>query len=211
MDLRRWISVGIAVAALGAAAVPASAHNGPAACVLLASPAQVNNVEMGPPVPSTNPMNPAAVGHSGQKRGEGQRFGLYYPVTDPITDHWTTTGPNPGPHGTGVIPATKGDHFYWHQSGVCANQAPGAPQVSYNAGGTGIGYCGRSVGLGLGTLTGGHTTTIKWESGGSQLILTDPSATGSVNAQANPPGSANGSCLDGGASVFIVDGVLVHQ
>ncbi|MGH7752382.1 MAG: hypothetical protein ACREN5_06170, partial [Gemmatimonadales bacterium] len=132
-------------------------------------------------------MNPAAVGHSLQKRGEGNRFGLYYPVLDPRQDHFTQTI-SPGSHGTGLIPATKGDHFNWRQTGSCANGG------SYSASGTGIGYCGRSVGQGTGSITGGHSTIIKWESGGTQLILTDPSAAGSVNAQANPPGSPNGSC-----------------
>jgi hypothetical protein len=203
MDLRRWISVGIAVGALVAAAVPAAAH-GPVACVLLASPAQVNNTELSQPVGGA--MNPTPTGHAGQKRGDGNRFGLYYPVTDPIATHWQTTVPAPPNHGSGLVPAFKGDHFNWAQSGDCENGG------AYTAGGTGLGYCGRSVGYGTGSVNpGAHSTVIRWESAGTQLILLDSKAAGSVNAQANPPGSAGGSCLDGGASLFLVDGVIVHQ
>ncbi|HVL89738.1 MAG TPA: hypothetical protein VM841_05830, partial [Actinomycetota bacterium] len=167
-----------------------------------AKPAQVNNVEMGPPSTSDK-LSPANTGHPNQKRGEGNRFGLYYPVTDPIQAHWTTTGPTQG-NGTGLIPATRGDHFNWRLSGTCATGEAFLTQ------GTGIGYCGRSIGFGTGNV-GPHSAIVRWESVGSQLITTDPSSAGTVNAQANPPGSANGSCLDGGASVFIVDGALVHM
>lgn len=218
MDLRKSLFLVIAVGVIAAAAaVPSGAHNGPASCVLAASPALVNNVEMGPPSPNTNPMNPAAVGHSLQKRGDGNRFGLYYPALDPNQDHWTSTGPTAAPpNNEGILPSphplvTKGDNFNWRQTGSCAGQT----NVNYSASGTGIGYCGRSVGFGTGTITGGHSTIIRWESLGTQLILADttPNRTviGSVNAQANPPGSPNGSCLDGGAAVFVVDGVLVHM
>ena len=207
MDLKKALAA-VILAALSVAgfAIPAGAHGGPQACVLAASPAQVNNVEYKLPT-ETSPMAPTANGHTGQKRGEGNRFGLYYPMLDPVQAHWTSTGPN-GQNGTGLIPATKGDHFNWKQSGRCENIAGSA----YTAGGTGIGYCGRSVGYGTGSVNpGGHSTIIRWESGGSQLLLTDNSSIGSVNAQANPPGSTNGSCTDGGASVFITDGVIVHQ
>lgn len=203
MDLRRLLAVIVATGALTAAAVPASADKGPVACVVLASLADVNNVEMGPPSPNTNPMNPAAVGHANQKRGTGNRFGLYYPPLDPIAAHWQTTGSAPG-HGTGLFPPFKGDHFNWKQVDSCDNGG------SYNASGTGLGYCGRSVGLGTSAI-GSHSGIIKWESAATQLVLTDPSAVGSVNAQANPPGSPNGSCLDGGAAQFTVDGVIVHN
>lgn len=209
MDLKRALSVAIAAAvALAVFVIPATAHQGPGACVLAASPAQVNNVEYGTLTNPADKMSPTTAGHTNpaQKRGEGGRYGLYYPVTDPVTAHWTQTGtaPNHGVTGTSF----KGDHFNWKQVGGCANGG------QYSASGTGLGYCGRSIGLGSGSITVGgvtHTTTIKWESAGSQLILTDTTAAGSVNAQANPPGSPNGSCLDGGASVFIVDGALVHN
>lgn len=208
MELRKIlaISVGAGTLAVNAliSAPPALAHNGPLACVLLASPAQVNNVEMGVPSVAGNPLSPAVAGHPSQKKGEGNRYGLYYPVLDPIVGHYTTFGPAFS-GGLGILPATTGDNFNWKQTGSCSNDG-----TSYVAGGTAVGYCGRSIGLGTGTIAG-HATIIKWESVGSQLILVDKTATGSVNAQANPPGSPNGSCIDGGAAVFTVDGVLVHQ
>ena len=206
VKLKKILAIALGAGTMAAAAFaggPASAHNGPEVCVLLASPAQVNNVEMGRPSVPGNPLSPAVNGHPGQKKGEGNRYGLYYPMLDPIVAHWTTTGPSFA-GGLGILPATTGDHFNWRQTGTCSNSGAG-----YTAGGTAIGYCGRSIGLGTGKIAG-HTVIIKWESAGSQLILVDPSAAGSVNAQANPPGSPNGSCIDGGAAVFTVDGVLVH-
>lgn len=210
MDLKKALAVSIAAAAaLATFVIPAGAHGGPAPCVLLASAAQVNNFEFATTLEKAgDQMKGTAAGHSSQFRGEGNRFGLYYPVTDPVAAHWQQTGPNGTPqNGTGLIPATKGDHFNWKQTDKCANNS-----AIYDAKGTGIGYCGRSVGYGTGTVNpGAHSTLIRWESGGSQLILTEQSAFGSVNAQANPPGSTNGSCLNGGASVFYVDGVVVHN
>lgn len=206
MDPRRLIAVFIAVGSLAGAAAPAGAHQGPVACVVLASLADVNNTEFWTP-PSTNPMAPPPAGdqyrHANQKRGTGNRYGLYYPVTDPIATHWQTFGSAPG-HGTGLLPPFRGDKFNWKQVDSCDNGG------SYNAGGTGLGYCGRSVGLGTSSI-GTHAGIIKWESVATQLVLTDPSAVGSVNAQANPPGSPNGSCLDGGAAQFTVDGAIIHN
>lgn len=217
MSFRKVMSAAIATGAVLAAmaAPPAGAHNGPASCVLLQSPAEVNNVEMGPPSVSGNPMSKATAGHAGQKVGLGNRFGLYYPVTDPLASSHAMPGPNNNPYaGTGVLPATVGDNFNWKQTGSCTDTG-----VSYNAGGSAIGYCGRSIGYGTGSIAG-HSTIIRWESFGTQLILVDATGAGtpqskvvvgSVNAQAAPPGTPTGSCLDGGATVFVVDGALVHM
>lgn len=113
--------------------------------------------------------------------------GLYYPVTDPNVASYPLSGPT----------------FTWNLNGECANNG-----VSFSSNGTGVGWCGRSVGQGTGTMAG-RSYTVSWQSVGSQLILTDPSAAGSVNAQANPPGSPNGSCLNGSATTFLVDGVII--
>lgn len=112
--------------------------------------------------------------------------GLYYPVTDPAVASHPTTGPD----------------FTWELNGVCNNNG-----ASFTSSGTAYGWCGRSVGDGAG-IVNGRNYIVHWESFGSQLILTDPSARGSVNAQANPPGSPNGSCLSGTAKTFLVDGAI---
>ena len=115
--------------------------------------------------------------------------GLYYPVTDPRFTTYPTTGPN----------------FSWVLNGTCANNG-----AHFESSGTAYGWCGRSVGTGTGRIVEtGQTYTIEWQSVGSQLILTHPSARGSVNAQANPPGSPNGSCTNGTATTFLVDGSIV--
>jgi hypothetical protein len=122
---------------------------------------------------------PANVSNSESPKG-----GLYYPATDPTPD-------------------LDGDFFTWNLNGTCANNG-----VPFTSSGTGVGWCGRSVGTGTGS-AGGVDYTISWQSLGSQLVLVDPSALGSVNAQPNPPGSNNGSCLDGSAKTFLVDGAIV--
>lgn len=114
-------------------------------------------------------------------------LGLYYPATDPNVASYPLSGPT----------------FTWNLNGECANNG-----VGFTSSGTGVGWCGRSVGQGTGVM-GGRSYTVSWQSAGSQLILTDPSAAGSVNAQANPPGSSNGSCLNGTARTFLVDGVII--
>lgn len=204
MSFRKMFSLVIAAGAVASvmAVIPAGAHLGPLTCVIAAEPAQVNNVEMDPAKWTAGNMTKAAAGHSQQATGEGNRYGLYYPVLDPIQAHWTTTGA-PGPLG---IPGFKGDRYTWKQANATCRDTG----AKYNAQGLGVGYCGRSIGMGTGTI-GTHTTIISWESLGTQLVLTHPSATGSVNAQANPPGSPQGSCVSGSATVFTVDGPVVHQ
>lgn len=114
--------------------------------------------------------------------------GLYYPTTDPNFSSHPTTGP----------------FFTWRLNGTCLNNG-----MAYTSSGTAHGWCGRSVGEGTGTLANGASYTIQWQSAGSQLVFMHPSARGSVNAQPNPPGSPNGSCLNGTATTFIVDGALI--
>lgn len=115
--------------------------------------------------------------------------GLFYPATDPgVVGNALSGGPD----------------FTWSLSGNCINDGR-----SFSSSGTGRGWCGRSVGQGSGTLAG-RPYTVSWQSAGTQLVLLDPSAAGSVNAQANPPGSPNGSCADGSARTFIIDGVLTN-
>lgn len=195
MQLRKIIAMAVAVGAIAAGSViPSQAHNGPGVCVVAATSANVTNVHYG-----TN-------GHPGQLRQNG-RYGLYYPPVDPqISDHGMP-GAGTGPLG---IPNTKGDRYTWTLGGACLNGSIGGGG-SYTSSGTGIGFCGRSTGLGTGSITGGHSYITKWESLGSQLILTDSSNMGSVNAQPNPVDSADGSCTNGTAVKFLVDGALIHQ
>ena len=112
-----------------------------------------------------------------------QGKGLYYPVTD-----------DPGHIASG------GDDFTWQLGGTCAEG------YSFSSSGFGKGWCGRSVGNGGGTIAG-HNYTVNWESVGTQLILTHPSAAGSVNAN---PLATTGSCTTGDATAFLVSGTLTH-
>ena len=139
--------------------------------------------------------------HANQTVNQDRR-GLYYPVNDPDSSHLTVVA-NPG--GFPSQSSFKGDHFNWYNSEQCNNNG-----AFSTTNGVGVGYCGRSVGLGLGS-SNGHPVIVQWESVGSQLILTHSSAAGSLNAQPNPPGSANGSCLTGSATTFNLNGVLTHQ
>lgn len=136
-------------------------------------------------------------GHDGQLLNQVRR-GLYYPVTDPNASHRVIGANSIG------LPSFVGDHFNWTNKDSCNNTG-----AAIDTKGVGIGYCGRSVGIGTGT-TAGHTTITKWESTASQLYLTDPSAAGTLNAQPNPPGSPAGSCLSGTATTFNLNGVVVH-
>jgi hypothetical protein len=191
------LSIGLAT---GPAPVQAATGD---ACVIAASPADVNNIEYG-----------FGVGHAGQQAngtwatpaGPVPRFGLYYPATDPVVNHAAPRVESFGgaPSSVPATPVQTGDHFLFGQGGSCANNTA----WSFSTSGNGIGYCGRSVGLGVGTING-ESTIIRWESLGTQLIMLDRSARGSVNAQANPPGDAKGSCLTGTAITFLVDGALV--
>lgn len=212
MELRKLVAIGLGIGAIALASVlPATAHSGPSYCVLAANTANVDNVELG-----------AGVKHSGQQEAANGDIGLYYPPLDPATTHWTT------PHNTAKgplgIPATIGDDYTWSLNGACAVAGQASNPVAgatFTSGGTGIGYCGRSIGAGTGSITGGHTYTILWESAASQLLIHDGAArqptagrdtlTGSVNAQPNPVGSAAGSCTNGSAVQFLVDGILIHN
>lgn len=186
---------------------PSQALDQNSACVVATQPAEVYNVEYGL----------GGAGHTGQAamgtwKPNGvtpvPRFGLYYPVTDPARDHAVPRTENFG-GGMGSIPHTPvqtGDDFKFVQEGTCANNG-----AKFKTSGNAIGYCGRSVGLGTGTVTlNGQTvsTIVRWESVGSQLILLDPSSRGSVNAQPTPTDPTKGSCANGTAITFLVDGAL---
>lgn len=205
MELKRLLAMGVGISAIAAGSViPANAHQGPGVCMVAAQNANVSNVHYG--------IN----GHPGQVKNQG-RFGLYYPPTDPQAQAHVMPGTGAGPLG---IPNTAGDKYTWVLNGSCANGTT-AGGGTFTSSGTGIGYCGRSTGVGTGKITaaGGviHNYIIKWESGGSQLIVIDPATAngpsqsiGSVNAQPNPAQSSDGSCVDGTAVKFLVDGALVH-
>lgn len=122
----------------------------------------------------------------------GPGKGLYYPATDPqFLSHPTT-----------------GDNYSWKFNGTCAENG-----AKFTSSGTGVGWCGRSIGKGTGTITAGsvtHSYKVNWESVGTQLILTDKSARGSVNA--NPLATTqDGSCTNGSATKFVVTGVITHD
>ena len=127
MKTRKMLATGLGVGIIASAAFmgAASAHNGPAACLLLNSPAQVNNVEFGTLSDPTNKMSKTTAGHAGQKTGLGGRFGLYYPVTDPNNTNPNNPGQHmqsapPNNHGLNLV-ATTGDNFNWAQTGNCSN------------------------------------------------------------------------------------------
>lgn len=205
MELRKLVAMSIGIGAIAAGSViPAQAHGGPGVCVVAAQNANVSNVHYG-----TN-------GHPGQTKPSG-RYGLYYPPTDPQAQTHVMPGSGAGPLG---IPNTTGDRYTWVLNGSCANGTTGGGG-NFTSSGTGIGYCGRSTGIGTGKIVGQggviHNYIIKWESAGSQLLVIDPATAngpnqiiGSVNAQPNPAQSADGSCVDGTAVKFLVDGALVH-
>lgn len=196
----------------------ASAHGLPEVCAFTSAtglPSSVNNVEgkgapwsidgngfwAGTAGADNDYMVASATdgfGHGSQAINLGRR-GLYYPVTDPNPSHLIPVA-NPVGNTPG-LPSFSGDHFNWTNIDQCNNN--GQP---INAKGVGVGYCGRSVGLGIGT-TGGHTAITKWESTASQLYLTDPSALGTLNAN---PLLTSGSCLSGTAVQFQLNGATVH-
>ncbi|HEV7886385.1 MAG TPA: hypothetical protein VGO92_02425 [Acidimicrobiales bacterium] len=185
--------------ATGVALAPTPVQAAPTACVIATQPAEVS----------------ADAGHPGQQSmgtwtdvkdpsQQRPRYGLYYPPTDPTPTDAVPRVENFG--GTAATPATPvqtGDDFQFRLNGTCKDSG-----ARFESSGSAIGYCGRSVGLGVGSLNG-RSYIVRWESVGSQLILLDPSARGSVNAQANPPGSPNGSCVSGTAITFLVDGAIV--
>lgn len=195
-------ALGLLTIGLAVAPAPVQAATGDV-CVIGASPADVNNVEFG-----------LGKGHPNQKSNgtwqtaDGQsfaRYGLYYPATDQDPTHAVPRLENFGGHPS-TVPATPvqtGDHFLFRQGGSCTNNT----LITFSTEGNAIGYCGRSVGLGRGKING-QEVIIRWESAATQLVMLDPSARGSVNAQANPPGDAKGSCLEGTAITFLVDGAL---
>jgi hypothetical protein len=192
---------------VGAALVPAPVHAVPTQCVIASQQA---DVALDAGLPGQVASGDWKDLDTGVTR---PRYGLYYPVTDPTVASTSNPGGNAVPRaqsypdqGGGSTPKTPyqvGEAFEWVLGGACKDTG-----VQFSSQGHAIGYCGRSVGVGTGTI-GGRSYIIRWESVGSQLVMLDKTATGSVNAQANPPGSANGSCVTGTAIVFLVDGAIV--
>ncbi|MGQ0431130.1 MAG: hypothetical protein ACT452_01835 [Microthrixaceae bacterium] len=186
-------SAGVALAAGSLLFAPQAeaAPSNNSTCVVTAATAtsNVENIQMG--------INGAGrgIGHPGQAAAPNGKMGIYYPVTDPVTAHAT-------PRSQDGFAYQTGDKFRWSNGGTCANNG-----FTFLGSGTGIGYCGRSVGMGT-SVVNGVTSIIEWQSVGSQLVLTHPTARGSVNAQANPPGDPGGSCLSGTAVTFKIDGVI---
>jgi hypothetical protein len=206
-------SLGLIAIGMATAPVPVHAAPGDNVCAITAQPADVFNIEYGILSLTGHPAN--LIGDPPQKANGSwtppgaaapvPRFGLYYPVTDPVPNHAVLRQESFGgaPSSIPATPVQTGDHFKFAQSGTCANNGAG-----FKTNGDAIGYCGRSVGLGIGTV-GGRASIVRWESVGSQLIFLDQTARGSVNAQANAPGDPKGSCKDGTAITFLVDGALV--
>lgn len=205
-------TMGLIALALAYVPTPANALDQNSVCAVVTQPAEVYNVEYGE----------TGTGHDNQPKmgtwvnSSGQtvnRYGLYYPATDPAKDHAVPRLQNFGrtdsvPH----TPVQVGDDFKFRQEGKCNGEH--LPGAKFKTAGNAIGYCGRSVGLGTGTVTlNGQTvsTIIRWESVASQLILLDPSARGSVNAQPTPTDPSKGSCSNGTAITFLVDGVLADM
>lgn len=188
------ISAGMALAVGGLIVAPeAQATPGnDSTCVVTAATAtsNVENIQMGV---AGSPSR--GLPHPGQQAAPNGKYGIYYPVTDPVTAHANVRSQDGFAYQTG-------DLFRWSNGGTCANNG-----FTFLGSGTAVGYCGRSVGIGT-SVVNGRTQIINWQSVGSQLILTHPTATGSVNAQANPPGDPGGSCLGGTAVTFKIDGVI---
>lgn len=197
-------ALGLLAAGMSAGSTPVHAATGDA-CVVAAQPADVFNTEYGEDG-AGHPNQPANGSWDNPAGKSVPRFGLYYPVTDPVSNHAVPRQEQLTSPGTNssipMTPVHSGDHFRFAQSGTCANNG-----ARFNTSGHAIGYCGRSVGLGIGRV-GNVTSIIRWESVGTQLVLLDPSARGSVNAQANPPSDPKGSCSNGTAITFLVDGAL---
>lgn len=194
---------------IGLATGPAPVQAAPQGCVIAAQPADVSADQAAP--------TQTSFGGDWTDVDDGSvrpRYGLYYPPTDPTASR-ADTGNMALPRqenfgGTANTPATPvqtGRAFEWRLNGRCQDSGQ-----AFISSGHGVGYCGRSVGLGVGSIatpSGPRSYIVRWESLGSQLHLVDPSALGSVNAQPNLPDSPNGSCKDGTAIVFTVTGNIV--
>jgi hypothetical protein len=126
------------------------------------------------------------------------RYGLYWPATDP-----GAPGNAVQQQGYGGEPVQSGDAFQWRLRATCANSA-GFLDTSGHA----VGFCGRSVAIGSGTLNG-QPVTVKWDSTGTAVTLTDPSLSGTLQAQYDPPGnSSTANCVNGTEVRIPVTGVL---
>lgn len=201
-------ALGLLAVGLSTGSTPVSAAAGDT-CLVVEKPANVYNIEMFDKTEThghiaSNGTKQASKGSFTYKGRTMPRYGLYYPTSDPVVDHATPRSESfGGPSTIGNTPIQTGDHFLFSQAGECANNG-----IPFSSEGSAIGYCGRSVGLGVGKVNG-NTVIIRWESVASQLVLLDRSATGSVNARPNPPNDSKGSCTDGTAITFSVDGPIV--
>lgn len=130
-------------------------------------------------------------------------FGLYDAASAPDPDH-----SHLGPHqqdfgGTATLPPTPvqtGDHFQWRIRGLCKES-----NTAFYASGQAWGSCYRATGLGAGTI-GTKAVTVRWELAGTQLVLLDPSATGTITAQLKA--DTNDSCTNGTATDFLLTGAV---
>jgi hypothetical protein len=125
------------------------------------------------------------------------RYGLYWAVTDPSAG----TRAVPRQQTFAGDPVQTGDAFQWRLRSKCEGSTS-----FLDTAGTAIGYCGRSVGLGSGTIDT-KPVTVKWESTGSTITLLDPSLPGTLSAQYHLPDSAN-SCDAGTETSIPVTGSL---
>lgn len=193
-------TAGVGLLALGLVAGPAPVTAAPQGCAVVAQPAQVS---ADAPAPGQGSYGEWTDVDDGSTR---PRHGLYYPSHDPeITETDPAANPVvPRVENYAGSPVQTGRSFEWRLNGTCQDSG-----LAFTSSGHGIGYCGRSVGLGTGEVDG-VSYVVRWESFGSQLHLLDPSALGSVNAQPNPPDSPNGSCTNGSAITFTVSGAIVN-
>jgi hypothetical protein len=200
--LRRAVAggavLGLLVAGLVAASVGGPAHAAPATCTMTDSSELTASLYDGY-------VGQASSGTWTDVNDDGDTrpwFGLYDPASAP--DH-TRLGPRVQNFGaTSTLPATPvqtGDHFQWRLRGVCKESG-----AAFIAAGEGMGSCYRSVGVGRGAI-GTTKVTVRWEAAGTQLVLVDPSATGTLATQTRA--DANDSCQNGTATEFMVSGAVV--
>jgi hypothetical protein len=202
---RRYVvavsTVGLAVT--GLATGPGSTRADPAApaavCAVVSQPLTVANME--PQRPKQKLARDSWPDVDNPNHGLPW-LGLYaYPYTDndptrglPRQESWGATANTP------ATPVQMGDHFQWRLRGLCGDGA------AIDVMGKGIGVCGRSVGVGWGSVHG-RPAVIRWETVGGHAVLLDPSARGALDI-VNVPDDVSGSCHDGSAMYFRVDGVI---
>jgi hypothetical protein len=191
--------------ATGLVAGPGPTHADPAApasvCAVVSQPMTMANME-----PQRSGQTPAKDAWVDVDHPDPNHtlpwLGLYaYPYTDadrtralPHQENYGATAKTP------ATPVQMGDHFQWRLFGVCGDNTP------IDIMGKGIGVCGRSVGVGWGSVHN-QPVTIRWETVGAHTVLLDPSASGVLDV-VNIPSDVAGSCHDGSARYFRADGVI---